>query len=161
MIEFRFMSRLSLFALLLVLTSVGTVLAHGKEDHSEKTKMDQHMQAMMAVKDQVPEDYRVMERTPIPPEAESLARGKELFVTNCTVCHGENGDGKGPAALSLTPPPANFLEKKHSAMYGPGEKYWIIGNGTGKTGMPPFPQLTPIERWHLVNYIFDLQEKNQ
>ena len=161
MIEFRFMSRLSLFALLLVVISVGSALAHGKESHSEKTKMDQHMQAMMAVKDQVPEDYRVMERTPILPEAESLERGKELFVTNCTVCHGENGDGKGPAALSLTPPPANFLEKKHSAMYGPGEKYWIIGNGTGKTGMPPFPQLTPIERWHLVNYIFDLQEKLQ
>jgi mono/diheme cytochrome c family protein len=161
MIEFRFMSRLSLFALLLVVISVGSALAHGKENHSEKTKMDQHMQAMMAVKDQVPQDYRVMERTPILPEAESLARGKELFGTNCTVCHGENGDGKGPAALSLTPPPANFLEKKHSAMYGPGEKYWIIGNGTGKTGMPPFPQLTPIERWHLVNYIFYLQEKNQ
>lgn len=57
-------------------------------------------------------------------------------------------------------PPANFLEKKHSAIYGPGEKYWIIGNGTGKTGMPAFSQLTPVQRWHLVNYIIHLQEEN-
>lgn len=161
MTESRFMCRISLFALLLVVTSVGSALAHGKENHSEKAKMEQHMLAMMAVKDQVPEDLRVMERTPIIPEAASLAKGKDLFMQNCAVCHGENGDGKGPAAPALNPQPANFLDNKHSSMYGPGEKYWIIGNGTGNTGMPPFPQLTPVERWHLVNYILDLQEKNQ
>jgi hypothetical protein len=36
------------------------------------------------------------------------------------------------AAYVLKTPPANFLDHKHSAIYGPGEKYWIIGNGTGK-----------------------------
>jgi len=137
-----------------------SAFAHGKT-HQPEGEMSEHMQSMLAVKEGVPEEYRIMERTPITPAEKSLQQGQKLFVQNCSVCHGEKGDGKGPAAPALNPPPANFLEEKHSAMYGPGEKYWIIGNGTGKTGMPPFPQLTPVERWHLVNYIFDLQGKHQ
>jgi len=158
MTEFRFIRRLSLCTLLLVIAAAGSVSAHGQEKHSERTKMDQHMRAMMAVKDQVPEDYRVMERTPIIPDAESLARGEKLFVRNCAVCHGEKGDGKGPAAAALQTPPANFLDIHHSGMYDPGEKYWIIGNGSGATGMPPFPGLSPADRWHLVNHILFLQQ---
>lgn len=158
MSAFFSMSRLKLipFALLTVLITTGLAVAHGNEKHPEKTKMDQHMQAMMAVKGKVPEDYRVMERTPIVPDAESLARGKELFAQNCTVCHGENGDGKGPAAAALPTPPANFLDTHHSGMYNPGEKYWIIGNGSGATGMPGFPNLSPADRWHLINHILSL-----
>jgi mono/diheme cytochrome c family protein len=117
------------------------------------------MQSMLAVKEGVPEEYRIMERTPVIPDDESLQQGEKLFLQNCGVCHGEKGDGKGPAAAALKPPPANFLEKKHSAIYGPGEKYWIIDKGTGKTGMPAFPQLTPVDRWHLVNYILHLQQE--
>ncbi len=158
MTEFRFMRRSSLCALLLVIAAAGSALAHGQEKHAEKTKMDQHMRAMMAVKDQVPEDYRVMERTPIIPDAESLARGVKLFVQNCAVCHGENGDGKGPAAAALQTPPTNFLDVQHSGIYNPGEKFWIIGHGSGKSGMPAFTQIDSAGRWHLVNYILSLQQ---
>jgi mono/diheme cytochrome c family protein len=77
------------------------------------------------------------------------------------VCHGEGGDGKGSAAASLKTPPANFLDKQHSDTYGPGEKFWIIGNGTGQTGMPAFTDLTLNERWHLVNYILNIQQETQ
>lgn len=132
----------------------------GSTDHLHMG-MNDHMKLMLTVKEGVPEEYRIMERTPIMPTEESIQQGQKLYLQNCSVCHGENGNGKGPAALALNPPPANFLEKKHSSIYGPGEKYWIIGNGTGETGMPQFSQLTPVERWHLVNYIFDLQEKHQ
>lgn len=122
-------------------------------------EMSEHMDAMMAVKEEIPEEYRMMNRTPIIPDDESLQQGEKLFRQNCSVCHGEKGDGKGPAAGAMKTPPANFLEKKHSAMYGPGEKYWIIGNGTKKTGMPAFEQLVPAQRWHLVNHILQLQQE--
>lgn len=151
-----------LFGLLLLSISwASSAFANGKEKHAEESGINQHMQAMMAVKGKIPEEYRIMERTPIVPEETSLNRGKELFILNCAVCHGERGDGKGPASAGLKTPPANFLDAKHSAMYNPGEKFWIIGNGTGETGMPGFSHLSPEDRWHLVNHILFLQPQSE
>jgi cytochrome c553 len=143
--------------LLLMATSL-SALASGQGHHHHSEETSEHTKSMLVLKESVPEEYQIMERVPVFPSEESLQKGKELFSQNCSVCHGEKGDGQGPAAAALNPSPANFLEKEHSAMYGPGEKYWIIGNGSEKTGMPAFPQLTPLDRWHLVNHIFYLQE---
>ena len=148
------------FILLFPIATSISVLASGKGHHHHQEEMSEHMQLMQAVKENIPKEYQIMERTPILPSEESLQKGNALFLQNCSVCHGEKGDGKGPAAAALNPPPANFLDKKHSGMYGPGGKYWIIGHGTGQTGMPAFTQFTPIERWHLVNHIFHLQQED-
>ncbi len=148
----------ALFALAAVLSPAVTLWAHGDEKHPEKSQKSAHMQAMYALKDQIPTEYRIMERTPIAPDEESLARGAELYEQQCAMCHGSEGRGDGPAASGLETPPADFLDREHSAIYGPGEKFWIIGNGSGETGMPPFPHIEAIDRWHLVNHIFDLQE---
>ena len=139
----------------------GPLLAHGKKPHQTDTSMSDHMQAMQELKQAIPEEYRIMQRTPIIPDGKSLQQGQTQFQQNCVVCHGDTGDGKGPAASALQTPPANFLDKKHSAIYGPGEKFWIIGQGSGKTGMPGFSQLTLADRWHLVNYILSLQTDDQ
>jgi len=142
----------------LLLVAAGPASAHGTEKHVTQSAPDEHMQAMLAVKAQVPEAYRVMERTPVIPDAESLARGAVLFREHCAACHGEKGDGKGPAAAALPTPPANFLDQHHSSMYNPGEKFWIINNGGDGTGMPAFPGLSPGDCWHLVNHILALQQ---
>jgi len=154
----RFFEILHLLAILLLLLviSASPLLANGEGHHQPDEGTSEHMRSMMDTKKRVPDEYRIMERTPIPPSKKSLQQGRKLFLQNCSVCHGEKGNGKGPAA-ALKTPPANFLDKKHSAIYSPGEKYWIIGNGTGKTGMPAFSQFTPIDRWHLVNFILQLQ----
>jgi mono/diheme cytochrome c family protein len=112
---------------------------------------------MYALKERIPEDYQVMERTPIIPDEESLKAGASLFSQQCAVCHGEQGRGDGLAAKGLSEKPANFLDREHSAIYGPGEKFWIIGNGSGETGMPAFPGLSLVDRWNLVNRIYQLQ----
>ena len=144
---------------LLLATFVVSGWASGSGEHHHDSDMTDHMQEMQSVKVDIPEEYQIMTRTPIVADTESLRLGGELFTQNCSVCHGEKGDGKGPAAKSLQTPPANFLDIKHSSIYGPGEKYWIIAHGTETTGMPEFSQLTPVERWHLVNYIYQLQQK--
>jgi cytochrome c553 len=146
--------------MLLILSVMGQVVfAHGKEKHPADKGMSDHMKEMYALRDKIPEEYRIMERTPIVPDEESLQQGQKLFEQSCVVCHGKAGDGKGPVAAAMSTPPANFLDKKHSAIYGPGEKYLIIGNGSGKTGMPEFRQIDSIDRWHLVNYILHLQQE--
>lgn len=35
--------------------------------------------------------------------------GAKIYQENCSVCHGDQGDGKSRAANSLVPPPKNFL----------------------------------------------------
>jgi hypothetical protein len=38
-----------------------------------------------------------------------------MMSDRCAVCHGENGDGQGPSAPSLNPPPRDFRDKKWQA----------------------------------------------
>jgi len=154
----HFQIHLTTILLLFLFLTIAHVEAHEQSHDQPPEESAKHMQAMMALKDEIPNEYRVMERTPIIPDKASLQAGEDLYRQFCAACHGEEGDGKGPAAAAMQTPPASFLDKEHSAVYGPGEKFWIIANGTGKTGMPGFPQLEPTDRWNLVNYIFDLQK---
>ncbi|HLX38223.1 MAG TPA: c-type cytochrome [Candidatus Binataceae bacterium] len=40
------------------------------------------------------------------------AEAASIFNDRCAVCHGDKGDGKGPAADSLDPKPINFRDRK-------------------------------------------------
>ncbi|BDA79955.1 hypothetical protein LPTSP3_g28850 [Leptospira kobayashii] len=42
---------------------------------------------------------------PVDPE---IAKGEELFLQNCSSCHGEKGLGDGPAGTALNPKPRNY-----------------------------------------------------
>jgi mono/diheme cytochrome c family protein len=85
-------------------------------------------------------------------DAASLGKGKKLYVANCAVCHGDKGDGKGPSAVGLTPPPVDFTDKMMMADHTDGALYWAITNGGG--AMPSFSKkLSDEERWALVNQI--------
>lgn len=53
--------------------------------------------------------------TPAPAAAETasalspeLQKGQEIFLQNCSSCHGEKGAGDGAAAASLNPKPRNY-----------------------------------------------------
>ncbi|NJN53624.1 MAG: cytochrome c [Anaerolineae bacterium] len=87
------------------------------------------------------------------PDVESIAIGKELFTENCVPCHGPLGQGDGPTAASLYPPPANFASG-HTATHPDGDLYYWILNGVPDTQMPPFAdKVSKEEAWHLVNYV--------
>src|SRR5262249_24720132 len=45
-------------------------------------------------------------------EETPLAAGKRLYGNYCAQCHGDKGDGNGPAAQYLNPKPRNFGEGK-------------------------------------------------
>ena len=42
--------------------------------------------------------------------SDDAGSGRAVFVTNCATCHGEGGQGNGPAAVGLEPPPADLSD---------------------------------------------------
>lgn len=44
--------------------------------------------------------------------AAKAADAKQLYTDKCAPCHGEKGDGKGPMAVTFSPPPGNFKDPK-------------------------------------------------
>lgn len=79
-------------------------------------------------------------------------KGKELYEENCTLCHGEHGDGKG-IATEITPPPADFTDTESKYGSRLEEIFRIISNGVPGTMMPPWKQLPEMDRWALVYYV--------
>ncbi len=63
--------------------------------------------------------------------AETIARGKALYGANCAVCHGDNLDGRGPAAEGLRYPirPANFRDPGTIAQLTLPYVYWRLTTG--------------------------------
>src|SRR5947209_20318775 len=44
-----------------------------------------------------------------------ITRGKEIYATRCAVCHGDQGDGKGPAGVALPLKPRHLRQKDRLA----------------------------------------------
>ena len=89
---------------------------------------------------------------PLKPTAKALEESETLFRLNCAGCHGENGDGNGPASVVLPTKAANFTDARVMASMTDGELFWKMS--TGRAPMPAWNDLLTVEqRWQLVNYI--------
>lgn len=89
-----------------------------------------------------------------------LAQGKMVYQKECSVCHGSEGRGDGPAAYLLFPKPRDFttgLFKIRSTPSGqmPTDQdlFRTISQGMPGSAMPGFTRLSEGERWALVAYI--------
>jgi cytochrome c oxidase cbb3-type subunit II len=87
----------------------------------------------------------------------NLNRGKEVFLDRCVGCHGIAGDGKGPGAKFLSPPPADFTDKDDACCggdTGPGDFYYRILHGWPGTAMENFgDRLSVDDIWRLAMFI--------
>ncbi len=139
---------------------------------AEKTEMDALVAYMQvtgtsvtsksAKKKRVVSDVDI--ENPLAGNAEAIAIGKELFEENCSMCHGDNGEGDiGPSVIDDV-----FLYVKGDL--ADNNYYEIINNGTdegmvkkgrtAKGGMPPFgDELQKDEIWSLVSFIRSIQDR--
>src|SRR5205823_2073261 len=94
---------------------------------------------------------------PLPVTEANLLRGKEVFLQRCVGCHGLNGDGKGPAATFMAPPPADFTSADDACCggdTGPGDFYYRILHGWPGTGMENFgDRLSVDDIWRVVLFV--------
>lgn len=88
---------------------------------------------------------------PVPASAQSIAAGHDLYIQNCSSCHGINGDGKGPNAAGLPVAPADF--RLHIPYHQDTFFFNVITNGLGSI-MPGWAAtLTEDDRWNIINYL--------
>ena len=93
---------------------------------------------------------------PVPADETSIARGAQLFVTNCVMCHGQTGQGTGTIAAFLIKKKPADLTSKLVQSKNDGTVFLIISNGFGF--MPAMNEnFTVRERWDLVNYVRTLK----
>jgi mono/diheme cytochrome c family protein len=94
---------------------------------------------------------------PLPVTEQNLLRGKEVFLQRCVGCHGTKGDGKGPGASFLSPPPADFTDKDDACCggdTGPGDFYYRILRGWTGTGMENFGERLSVDDiWRVVMFV--------
>jgi len=92
---------------------------------------------------------------PVAASAASLARGQEVFERACSPCHGNGGAGDGLVATVAPVYGYSLLDEQPRGL-SDGYIYSIIRVGRG--AMPAYGhQLTHFDRWHVVNYMRQLQ----
>jgi mono/diheme cytochrome c family protein len=82
---------------------------------------------------------------------ELVEKGKASFAKNCAACHGKGGEGDGPAAKALKPPPENLVT--HPMKGGAPAVFEVLGKGVKGTGMIAFKHLPEEERWALAYFV--------
>ncbi|MBI2963803.1 MAG: c-type cytochrome [Deltaproteobacteria bacterium] len=85
----------------------------------------------------------------------ATARG--LFAESCVPCHGQRGEGDGPRAKELTPPPVPFSDRPRMDATAPYVFYNAITFGVANTSMASFADsLSDQQRWDLAFYLWTL-----
>jgi cytochrome c oxidase cbb3-type subunit 2 len=100
---------------------------------------------------------------PLPVTEANLSRGKTVFLQRCVGCHGLAGDGKGPAAKFMSPPPADFTDKDDACCggdTGPGDFYYRILRGWPGTAMENFGERLSVDDiWRVVLFVKTIPNK--
>ena len=96
---------------------------------------------------------------PVNAQAGDANAGKAVYQLKCIGCHGEKGDGKGPAAELLVPQPRDFtsgiykIRTTSNKMPSDQDLFKVITDGMPGTSMPSWAVLPERERWNLVAYV--------
>lgn len=126
-------------------------MGHGEEEHQEA-----HMHG------ETPEEYEGL-TNPFQGQDEAIQAGMEIFIINCATCHGETGQGDGPASPGLDPKPADLTDNSMMQSLSDGYLFWRIEEGGTmepfNSAMPAWgDQLTEDQIWQVISYLRSLSE---
>lgn len=92
---------------------------------------------------------------PIPDSEKTLAEGQILYTRYCSHCHGENGKGDGLVGKEYKGVPS-YSADTYKTM-NDGHIFHVITYGKGRM-WPHGSQVTPEDRWKIVQYVHKLQQ---
>jgi len=105
----------------------------------------------------LPEGYTIPAKdaqlpNPVKPTEASIAAGGRFYSSQCAMCHGKDGDGKGDLAQQMELKIPDYRKPESLAKFTDGELFYILTNGMGK--MPAEGDRTPEEKkWNVINYL--------
>ena len=88
-----------------------------------------------------------------PGAAPDLDRGAQLYAQQCAACHGIGGEGNGPAAVGLTPPPTAFTDAERARQRSVFALYQVVTQGLDDTPMQSYASLPTEDRWALAFHV--------
>jgi mono/diheme cytochrome c family protein len=91
---------------------------------------------------------------PIPATPESIESGKDLYSSQCAMCHGAAGNGKGELAGKLNLKVPDFTTSSAMKKRTDGELHYILTRGHGD--MPAETRMGEKELWDMINYVRSL-----
>ena len=95
---------------------------------------------------------------PIPATVDSIAAGSEVYLNNCSRCHGIDARGSGQdAGTTAVRPPALAGPGSHLTQHTDGDLHYFITTGLAG-GMPAWHgTLTDEQVWEVINYLRSIQ----
>lgn len=100
-------------------------------------------------------------RNPLASDPASIAQGQRLYgATDCALCHGKSGDGKGVEAKDVNMNTHDWRKPQSLAHFTDGELAYLILQGKGR--MPAYEGRESSEQiWQMVIYIRSLSANSE
>ncbi|HXW54990.1 MAG TPA: c-type cytochrome [Candidatus Cybelea sp.] len=91
-------------------------------------------------------------KNPVPPTAENIVAGAQLYLNHCAGCHGTSQNPESQFARSFNPPVPCFF--KDSPDMPENQNFYIIEHGIRWTGMPAWGKtLNQNQIWQIVTFL--------
>lgn len=86
-----------------------------------------------------------------------IETGKKLYHgSDCAICHGKEGNGKGVLAKDISLDIHNWKDSAVQKQFSDGDLFYILANGKGR--MPGYSkEETPDQMWQIVAFIRSLE----
>lgn len=98
----------------------------------------------------IPAEYLTM-ANPVKPTEQSQNRAKEIYGWDCSMCHGDTGNGKGDVAAEQKLAMHDFRDSLKTL--SDGQMFYIIHSGEGQQMPGEGPRAKTDEVWNLVIYL--------
>lgn len=89
-------------------------------------------------------DENHQQKNPLAGQVAAAATGKQLFLHNCSPCHGTDAMGRYGR-------PSLRSERIRKA--SDGDIAWMLEHGNPFKGMPPWSSLPQRQRWQIIAYL--------